>query len=310
VRVAVQLPTENVSAPAEFGTGEAVAAMARAAEAAGFDACFVTDHPVPGDRWLAAGGHHSLDPFVALSFAAAATTRLRLHTNVLVLPYRNPFLAAKAVATLDALSGGRVTLGVATGYLEPEFRALGVDPAERNELSDEALVAMKRIWTEEGVSMRGLHFEATGNTALPRPVQRPHPPLWVGGNAKRAIRRAIEHGQGWLPFPVPERVARHLKTAPLATPADLEARLAYAREHAEAVRRTEPLDVAFVPWSFQLPAAGGADAGRALDWGRVREETAELEALGVTWLVLNVPCATRAEYEARLAAIAEELLSR
>lgn len=303
MRYAVQLPTENVNAPAEFGTGPAVAAMARAAETAGFDACFVTDHPVPGARWLAAGGHHSLDPFVALSFAAAATTRIRLQTNVLVLPYRNPFLTAKAVATLDALSGGRVLLGVATGYLEPEFRALGVDPAERNELSDEALVAMKRIWSEDGVAMKGRHFEAEGNTALPRPVQCPHPPIWVGGNAKRAIRRAVEHGQGWLPFPVPAKMARHIRTAPLATLDDLAARIAYAREHAEAVGRTEPLDIAFVPWSFQLHAGGGDP-----DWPRVREEAAQLEELGVTWLVLNVACATRAEYEARLEAIAGNLI--
>lgn len=302
MRYAVQLPTENVQAPAEFGTGEAVGAMARAAESAGFDACFVTDHPAPGDRWLAGGGHHSLDPFVALAFAAAATRTIRLQTNVLVLPYRNPFLTAKAVATLDALSGGRVILGVATGYLEPEFRALGVDPAERNDLSDEALVVMKRIWSEEGVVLQGRHFEASGNTALPRPTQQPHPPIWVGGNAKRAIRRAVEHGQGWLPFPVPEKMARHIRTAPLATPQDLADRLAYARAHAEAVGRTEPLDVVFVPWSFQL------HAGRAEpDWPRVRDEAAELEALGVTWLVLNVPCETRAEYERRIEAIAREV---
>ncbi|MDX1649569.1 MAG: TIGR03619 family F420-dependent LLM class oxidoreductase [Myxococcota bacterium] len=305
MRYAVQLPTENVHAPAEFGTGEAVAAMARAAEEAGFDACFVTDHPAPGDRWLAGGGHHSLDPFVALAFAAAATRTIRLQTNVLVLPYRNPFLTAKSVATLDALSGGRVILGVATGYLEPEFRALGVDPAERNALTDEALVAMKRVWTEEGVAMQGLHFEAEGNTALPRPAQRPHPPIWVGGNAKRAIRRAVEHGQGWLPFPVPAKMARHIRTAPLATPQDLADRLAYARAHAEAVGRTEPLDVVFVPWSFQLHA-GGAEP----DWARARDEAAELAALGVTWLVLNVACATRAEYQARLDAIAANLLAR
>src|SRR5207247_1106309 len=97
----------------------------RAGEAAGLDAVFGTEHPFPGDAWLAHGGHHALDPLVALSFAAAATTRLRLQTNLYIAAYRNPFLSAKAVATLDVLSGGRVILGVGTGHLGPEFVALG-----------------------------------------------------------------------------------------------------------------------------------------------------------------------------------------
>src|SRR5262245_21320264 len=135
MRLSLGLETARSDQPEEFTTGEAIAEMAKAAEAAGFDAVFVTDHPFPDDRWLAGGGHHALDPFVALAFAAASTTTLRLHTNLYVAAYRNPFLSAKAVATLDHLSNGRVILGIGAGYLEPEFDALGVAFDERNDLT-------------------------------------------------------------------------------------------------------------------------------------------------------------------------------
>src|SRR5437667_8890425 len=123
MRFSVSLPADRIDRAPEFVTQVAIADIAHAAEAAGFDACFVTDHPFPPHRWLYGGGHHALDPFVALSFAAAATSRLRLQTHILVLPYRNPFLVAKAVLSLDVLSGGRVILGVAAGYLKGEFAA-------------------------------------------------------------------------------------------------------------------------------------------------------------------------------------------
>jgi probable F420-dependent oxidoreductase len=304
VRFSVQLPTENVAAPQEFLTAEAIGEMARAAEAAGFDACFVTDHPIPGTRWLAGGGHHSLDPFVALSVAAAATARIRLQTNVLVLPYRNPFLAAKAAASLDVASGGRLILGVATGYLESEFEALGVPLEERNELCDEALEAMVEVWRGEDVRRKGLHFIARGNTARPLPAQKPHPPLWVGGNSRRAIRRAVELGQGWLPFPTPAKLARHIRTAAIESLADLAARIAYAREHAAAVGRSEPLDVCFVPFGFELFAR------EPVEPDRFREHLEELAELGVTWLVINVPCRSRAEYLERVAAFGAAHLVR
>jgi probable F420-dependent oxidoreductase len=304
MRFTVQLPTERADRPEEFLTAAAVAELARAVEGAGFDACFVTDHPMPGDRWLASGGHHTLDPFVALSFAAAATTRLRLQTHVLVLPYRNPFLVAKAAASLDVLSGGRLILGIASGYLEPEFAALGVDFAERNELCDEAIGAMRKAWTESGVVLAGTHFRAAGNTALPRPLQKPHPPVWVGGNSRRAIRRAVELGDGWLPFPAPPRFAGRIRTASIASLDELAERLAFAREHARAIGRAQPLDVCFAPFGFDL----FADA--PLDLGRVRAGLAELEALGVTWLALSPPCDSRAEYGERVAALGRELLGR
>ena len=127
----------------ELVSGAGIATVAAAAEAAGFHGFGFTDHPAPSQRWLEAGGHDALDPFVALGFAAARTTTLRLIPNIVVLPYRNPFVVAKSGATLDLLSDGRFTLAVGVGYLKREFAALGVNYDERAELFEEALEVIR-----------------------------------------------------------------------------------------------------------------------------------------------------------------------
>jgi len=302
MRFTLQLPTDRVDAPGEFVSGEAVARVAREAEAAGFDACFVTDHPFPPDDWMASGGHHTLDPFVALSFAAAATRRIRLQTHILVLAYRNPFLTAKAVASLDVLSGGRVIVGVAAGYLEKEFNALGADYAHRNEVADEAIRAMKNVWTDAGIRLEGRHFKVDGQTALPRPLQQPHPPLWVGGNAPRAIRRAVELGDGWLPFPAPAKLAGRLGTRALESMDDLARGLDTAREHAAKIGRQAPLDVCFTHLGLRDWQRG------RLDGPGFRAGVKELEKLGVTWLTVTLPCRSRSELLETLVRFSEEVI--
>src|SRR6202012_313545 len=136
--------------------------VSQAAERAGFYGGNVTDHPCPTGRRLDAGGPYSPDPFVMLSFVAAATKKLTLHTGILVLPYRNPFITARAVATLDVFSGGRVTLGVGAGYLKGEYKALGVDFERRNEIMDEYLQALKAAWTADEFTFQGTGYEALG----------------------------------------------------------------------------------------------------------------------------------------------------
>ena len=264
--------------------------MARCAETAGFDACFVTEHPFPSDRWLETGGHHALDPFVALSFAAAATTKLLLETHIAVLAYRNPFLTAKAVATLDVLSGGRVILGVAAGYLHGEYEALGADFDERNELTDEAIDVLRRAWSESGVEAKGRHFEARGNSMLPRPLQQPHPPIWIGGNSQRAIRRAVEKADGWIPFPTIGIQTDRIRTAAIESVDDFEARAAYAREHARAVGRTAPLDICFAPIGLALQ---GRDAASPEHFAAL---AARLAKRGVTWQAIMLSAKTRAAW--------------
>ena len=277
MRFTIGLPTDHVGHADEFVSGAAVMECAAAAEAAGFDACFVTDHPAPDSKWLAGGGHHALDPFVALSFAAAATTRLRVQTHILVLPYRNPLLTAKSVLSLDVLSGGRVILGVASGYLKPEFAALGVDFDERNELTDEAIDVMRRAWTEDEVVAEGRHFRTRGTSMRPHPPQDPYPPIWIGGNSTAAIRRAAERGQGWVPFPNPGGLSSRVRTPELSNLSELARRMQILRDHATEIGRTEPIDVCFSPF---------AEGAR-----NTVNELHELESLGVTWAVLHGPAA-------------------
>lgn len=299
MRFSVSLATDRIQYGDEFVGGPAIAEIARAAEDAGFDACFVTDHPYPVQRWLDGGGHHALDPFVALAVAASATTRIKLHTHIVVLPYRNPFLTAKAGLTLDLVSGGRLILGAAAGYLKGEFQALGADFEARNELSDEAIVAIKRAWTEDDVKMEGRHFNARGNTMHPRPVAQPHPPIWVGGNSKRAIRRAVELAEGWVPFPNSAAMSPFTRSPVLETDEELKGRIAFARAHAESAGRTAPLDICY---SLD-PMAERPDGAE-----RARARIAALEELGVTWLTVGFPATSRASYIDQLATFGRDVL--
>ncbi len=289
MRVSLSLPTHRVDVP-EFVSAAGIVAIAQAAERAGADAVFVTEHPFPGDTWLATGGHHALDPFVALALVAGATERLRLQTNLVIAAYRNPFLLAKAIASLDAVSGGRTIIGIGAGYLEPEYAALGVDMAERNALTDEAIISMRAAWTGESVTLAGRHWRADANTMLPRPVQRPGPPIWIGGNSARAMRRAVEVGDGWVPMLTTERSSSRVRSWPITSVADPgRPRWPRPREHAAAVGRKAPFDVAFSP-AGQALEPGSRDSG-----ARLAEHATELAGAGVTYLNAGVPGATLAE---------------
>ena len=232
---AFQKPDEKIA--------ENIAQFSALLETVGFDAVSVTDHPVPTGRWLDAGGHFAHDPFVELSFVAAATRKLKLQTGILVLPYRNPFITARAVATLDVLSNGRVVLGVGAGYLKGEYKALGVDFERRNEIMDEYLGALKAAWTAEEFTFQGTGYQALGNRILPRTVQKPHPPLWIGGNSKRAIRRAAELGDAWYPFFTQGAVSTTSRTAALTDDIGLAEGIKYLHQHCETIGREKYPDV-------------------------------------------------------------------
>lgn len=301
-RISLGLPVDRVAAGPELVSGDAIADLASAWERLGFHAAYVTDHPAPDDRWLASGGHHALEPTVALAAAAAATRRLLLHTNVYVLGYRNPFLAAKALATLDVVSDGRLIIGVAAGYLRPEFEALGAEFEDRGRRLDETLELLPRIWSEQGVQAEGEGWSARSVTALPQPSQRPHPPIWVGGNSVAAMRRAVRRAQGWSPFPTEAGVERALRTAAIGDLAVLRARLTQAAELCEEVGRTEPLTTCFVP--FTLPDYL-ADPIHGL--APMVEEVAELSSMGIDWVALMVPGTTRGEVTEHASALAAAL---
>jgi probable F420-dependent oxidoreductase len=175
-----------------------------------------------------------------LSLIAAVTTKINLQTNILVVPYRNPFVTARAVSTLDVFSAGRVVLGIGAGYLKAEYKALGVDFDTRNDLMDEYLRAMKLAWTGEDFAFEGTGYSAPGNRLLPVPVQKPHPSILVGGNSRRALRRAVELGDAWYPFFAPASVAATARTVALTDEADIDAAIAYLHEHSAKVGREVP----------------------------------------------------------------------
>lgn len=264
--------------------GEGIAAVAAAAESAGFHGFGFTDHPAPTQRWLEAGGHDSLDPFVAMGFAAAHTTSLRLIPNIVVLPYRNPFVVAKSGATLDLLSGGRFTLAVGVGYLKREFAALGVDFDERAELFDEALEVIRAIWTGDDVSVEGRHFTARGITAHPRPPTRPHPPIWIGGNTAAARRRVVRHGDGWCPFKAPAALAQTARTAAIENLEGLLAGIDDLRRRCAAEGRDfTAIDIAFGN------DVGGQPGTEGFNADEYQTGLADLEKLGVTWVQVGLP---------------------
>jgi probable F420-dependent oxidoreductase len=286
-----------VEAAPEFVTAEAIAEIARSAEAGGFAAVHVTDHPAPDAKWLDHGGHHALDPFVALSFAAAVTTDVKLLTNVYIAAYRNPFLGAKSIQSLAVLSGGRLILGTAAGYLKPEFKALGIDFDTRGALLDEALDVLSKLMTGEDTAYEGTSFNARGVRL--RPVPATPPPIWVGGNSKPAVRRAVSRAQGWAPFNTFGYAAAS-RTAEISTLEDLASAIAWATKYAAEVGRTAPLDICF-------------SAGNLLDDTRSTDERhatiAKLESMGVTWLTIAPQGADRAEVIDHARAFAEEFIA-
>lgn len=215
--------------------------LAKSAEDAGFQGFALTEHPAPSSAWLNAGGHQTVDPFVALGYAAAVTQTITLLTYLTVLPYRNPLLLAKSAATVDLLSGGRFVLGVGTGYLKAEYFALGAQFDERNELFDEALEVMPLSWSGEPFSYEGKHFSARNVQALPRPVQQPIP-IWIGGNAPLTMRRVAARAQGWMPMLGTVQLANTTRSPQIANVEELRGKIvelrAMASDRADEIQIT------------------------------------------------------------------------
>jgi probable F420-dependent oxidoreductase len=287
MKINVTLPFDNVQDPDQFLHPRAVAQIGSVLERAGFNGGNVTDHPCPTGRWLDSGGHHAQDPFVVLSLLAAVTSKLRLQTGILVLPYRNPFITARAVATLDVFSGGRVTLGLGAGYLKGEYYALGVDFERRNDIEDEYIKALKAAWGADEFSFKGTGYEARGNRILPRPVQKPHPPLLIGGNSHRAIRRAVELGDAWYPFFTAGPVSATARTTAMTSETDLAEGIRYLREHCATIGRESPPEV--ILSSLTSP-------GEKLHPEALLERIGRYRELGVTGAALHIDGRTRSEW--------------
>jgi probable F420-dependent oxidoreductase len=231
-------------------TPEILRACAQAAEAASLDDLWVTDHlAIPPDDSEGSGGRY-LDPLATLAWVAASTERIGLGTSVLILPYRPPLPTAKWVATIQELSGGRLRLGVGVGWMEAEFRALGVDRARRGALADETLGFLARCFAGDEVEANGQRF-----LFRPRPAR---PPVLVGGGPPHALERAVRFGDGWMPMG--------------ADPARLAAPVAELRRRFEAAGRPPPQVIVL----GSLPLA---------EPERAAERLAELARAGVSGFV-------------------------
>ena len=302
MKIVLNLPFNGCPPNPAFVSQEAIMGLCATAEEAGFGGVSLTEHPAPSEAWRQAGGHDALDPFVGLAFAAAATKKIRLFTYLIVLPYRNPFLAAKSAASLDALSNGRLELGLGAGYLKSEFFALGVKFEERNELFDESIKVMKMAWTGEPVTYDGRHFSAKGVTSQPRPAQRnPHPPLWIGGNSQMAQRRVAEQAQGWLAMPSTPDQAKNRRSVALQTLKDMEAVINGIKAHAKSIGRKEPFSVMY--------PLGGGHSGDETPAGQVAF-CKSLSELGVNWASFHTHADTLAGLKDEIKRAGDELISK
>jgi probable F420-dependent oxidoreductase len=301
MKINATLPFDHTFAPQEFLTMEAVTEICQTLERAGFNGGNVTDHPCPTARWVDAGGHDAQDPFVMLSLVAAVTKTLRLQTGIVVLPYRNPFIVARAAATLDVFSNGRLTLSFGAGYLKGEYFALGVDFERRNETMDEYLQAMKAAWTGEEFNFEGTGYSARGNRMRPAPIQTPHPPLFIGGNSKRAIRRVVELADGWNPFFTPAAVSATARTAAMSGEVDLAEGIAYMRQHCEKIGRKD------MP---QIFLASITQSGEKWNPQAVIDKIGKFKEMGVSGAAVNVDGRTRAEWCDNAERIGAEVIAK
>jgi len=258
-------------------------AAAKQADELGYAWVPCSDHVVIPRRAVPAMGATWYEPATTLAFVAGFTQRLRLLTHVIILPYHSPFDIAKQYATLDRLSGGRVILGVGAGHLRGEFRALHAPFEQRGAVTDEYIQIIKALWTQEEASFRGEHFEFWELHLAPRPVQQPHPPIWVGGNSRRAARRAVELGDGWIPFQV--------------TLDEVRDRLAYMRTLPSFEQRAAPFEVVVPGGPFDLS-----------ERDRVLEEIAAYRDAGVTGMTVGFVARSLDEQLERMEQFAREII--
>jgi probable F420-dependent oxidoreductase len=296
VRYGFYLPTRGATA-----SPEALETLIARGEALGFSSVVIADHivfPVTiTSRYpytvsgAFPGQGDALEQLPLMAFVAARSRTLRLISSVMILPYRNPVVTAKMLATIDVLSRGRLTVGVGVGWLREEFEALGAPPFERRgAVSDEYLRIFKALWTQDPASYRGEFYRFEAIRCLPHPVQKPHPPIWVGGHSKAALRRVARLGDGWHPVGANPAVPLGL--------AELRASLDELRRLTEAEGR----DPATLTISYKAPVYDRAPAGDGPDRRpfsgseqAIVDDVAAFAGLGVSELIFDFRSESLAE---------------
>ena len=274
---------------------QALRSLAQRAEDLSYDSVWVSDHVVLPRKInsfypYAADGVPTFlpdeiyyEPLAALNYLAGCTQRVRLGTHVLILPYRNPVLAAKILATLDVLSAGRLILGAGVGWMEEEFQALGLNTYhERGAVTDEYIELYKELWTKDDPVFNGKYYQISGSGFQPKPVQKPHPPIWIGGHTGPAIRRAAKYGEGWMPI--------GLRPPAILEPEELAGKI--ARLRTLTARAGRPDDAVEVVFSTNVMFDNNAGPSRRLVSGRPEQIAADLrlyQDLGVRSFILDFP---------------------
>ena len=294
--------------------------LARAADALGYPVVTISDHvvlptrssaPYPYDHSGAfPGGAQQpfIEPIPLAAWLLAATRRVRVAISVLVVPYRNPVVTAKQLATIDALSGGRLIVGAGVGWWPEEFEALAAPPfAERGAVTDEYLRLMKTLWTEDMPRFEGKYYRISDVTMLPKPVQKPHPPIWIGGHTEPALRRTAALGDAWHPIG-------------LRGPAGLAPEeLAEKMERIRALARAAGRDPASIGVALRAPldlwpsrGKATAEPGRPLAGppAKVVADIRAYEAAGVDTIVFDFPRPEPAAMVALMRRVAREVRPR
>jgi len=297
----IQLPVQALSVRTalewerEGGTIADMVRVAQACDAAGFLYVAVCHHVAVPSGPAEMMGTQWFDPVPTLGYLAAHTTKTRLMTNVYVVAYQHPLQTAKAFMTIDALSGGRVILGVGAGHVEGEFDALGVPFAERGAITDEAIDAIDVALRDEYPQHAGARWRYADVGQAPRPVQQPRPPIWIGGSGKPALRRVAARGDGWIPQGTPRK--------------QLPADIAYIREHRDNVRPgavpeigyiTEYVYVGEPEWEIPKYSVSGAPQ-------KLIDSFNELGAIGVSHLQLRFAARSASEQCDQIAAFGADV---
>ncbi|MBS0241360.1 MAG: TIGR03619 family F420-dependent LLM class oxidoreductase [Proteobacteria bacterium] len=311
----------NILSRGPMASREGYKTVAAAAERLGFSFLSANDHVVvPADidsrypyseegDWAGGKTGECLDVLSALTFLAGATDKLKLLTSVMVVPHRPAIQTAKMIATADILSGGRMIVGVGAGWMREEIEALAVAPYdERGKVTDEFVAAFRELWTKPRPEMAGKYVSFSNILFEPKPVSKPHPPIWVGGESEAAMRRAIRLGDGW--YPASSNPANRLDTAERAAAA-----MAAFKAKCEAAKR-DPSSIALahvVLWPVNWTAEAAASGGRRTFTGtsaEMVEDAGRLKAAGVGDVNVSFPAPTVAETVAKMERFAKEVMAK
>lgn len=272
--------------------------LAKTAEELGFDSVWASDHVVIPDSVSDRFTRVFYDPVVTLAAIASVTDRIRIGTSVIILPYRNPVILAKSLSTLDLLSGGRLIFGIAPGWLEEEFEALGIDYKKRQSLTDEYVKSIIELWSKEKPAFRGKTVNFENISFYPKPAQKPYPEIWIGGSGSNALRRVAEYGNAWHPT--------------WLDPAETGSKIGIIREHISGNGRDKSKLTFSIRNRIDLRPDSGRNGVNVFTFGKTPEEVIpqvnEFRSAGVDYIVFDPVAESDSENIEIARIISEEIM--